>query len=151
MTGDGIATGFVTFSGTLQPVAGVIPVTSYLANPGVGLAGLGVGPLVVAPMYPLAQATTFTSLAVNLSSLGDPIVLPVGATITVELIRRAGGDPPEIETNLEVTFAVTDDPIQIDTGSIPFAAGDTFDLRVTTDGVLGLVIVDLSATLGYTT
>ena len=149
--GPGIATAFLTFSGSLQPAADVLPLASYLANPGVGLGGLGVGTSAIAPMYPLAQPTTFTSLAVNLSSLADPIVLPDGETIRVELIRRAGGDPPEIETGLFVEFAVGDDPIQIATGSVPFAAGDTFDLLVTTSGIASLVAVDLSATLGYAT
>lgn len=143
------------FSGVLNPAAGdnpILPVVSYLANPGFGLGGVGLANATIAPRYPLPTDTTFGPLAVNLSTLinGVPtaVTFEEGESIIVELVTREDGTGIEVETGLRVEFGPGDPMIQFDFDEVEVDAGDTYDLRVTTSaGLVSATVLNLSATL----
>jgi hypothetical protein len=129
--------GLLKFSGAVNSAEGPTPVVSYLADHGSGLGGPSV--LLTAQGYPVATTPNLRNLAVNL--LG--FTVPSSAQLIVELLKNGSPVPG---------FVVTYNPGEtgvhfVAAGPVAFAPPDTFDLRVTTIN-LGGVVVNLSATVG---
>lgn len=139
-TGAGSVGSLIKFSG-LAPVATVIlPGVSYLSDGLVG--GVGIGDILNAPLdYTLPIARTFTTMAVRLFA-----AIPVGGTITVEFIKNLLTVPVIVGT---VTFTPGTSPGTIFDLFPPnaFVAGDTFEMRVTTTGLVA-VPIQVSAVVG---
>lgn len=112
--------------------------TAYLADPGVGPSVLA---LLVDPLYPIGEAVSLRTLAVNLLT-----PTPQGVTLVVEVLKN--GVP--LATPLFVTYGGAN-PLsgqQRLTLATPesFAVGDTLSLRANTTGLLTSPL-DISATL----
>lgn len=136
----GQAANLLNFSGrTATASEGALTIT-YLADNGVGPpADIITEP----PNYPLEAPRSFVGLATNVR-LGS---VPPGAMLLVRLIRRAGGMGAEIDTGLVIAYAANEFGVKTETtAGEAFAAGDTFDLRMTTAGVVAQPI-NVSATL----
>ena len=139
----------ITFSGLISPESTILPLTSYLANAGIGTGGVGVysEPL----RYPVAQDRTILDLAVNLPGLlvgaPTPFVIPEGGEVTVDVITRVDGIGPEVVA-LSVTYVEGSPGIQTTTGFVALPAGDTFDVRVSTTGFESATSLEVTATVG---
>jgi len=130
--------GLLKFSGfAAGALSGLVPVASFLADSG---AGIGVGSiLLLAQGYPEAIARSLRNLAVNIFGFTVP---PLGS-IVVELLQNGVPVP-----GFSVTYNTGDSGIKtVVAGPAPYAIGDTFDLRVTTTGILAAG-VNVSATVG---
>lgn len=129
--GDGGA--LLKFSGLTAPALLGETIPAYLAD---GLAGglSVVDVLSVAPDYPLPASRSFSSLAINLR--GSIIV--AATTITFDLLRN-GIPVPGFQ--IVYSGAGTATGIQIVNPALAnFVAGDTLNLRATTDGLLAIPI-----------
>lgn len=129
----------------LLPFSGLVDangeVPAYLAN-----AGNNVTASSTRPVYPVATPQTFRSAAVNLVSSPLP---PTVDSITVELLRNGVPVP-----GFAVVYLTGQNGIKYPS-SIPdpayFPRGSTFDVRVTTDGVVvDPLLLKISATYGVT-
>lgn len=127
--------GLFKFSGVTAPaLEGVV--TSFLTDWG---PGIGVGAIIsTAPNYPVADPISMRSLSTNL--LG---VVPPGGSVTIELLQN-GVPVPAFSTGYGPGGSGV---LSLSHVPVPFAIGDTFNLRVTTENIA--VPIDVSATLGF--
>lgn len=156
-TGPGISNAIVTFSGLVAPAGSVLlagaDLVTYLANGGLP-GGVGVAGVIDLPVaYPVAETTTFDSIAARIGPAG--VVIPVGAEIEVRLVETTTGVP--VDTGLFVTFDSTNvgNDVEFLVGpNVTFDPGDTFDVQVTTSNTVGggpitlTTPITISATLG---
>jgi hypothetical protein len=128
--------GLLKFSGVAAVSGGLVPVTSFLADTGVGA---GIGVLLTPPRYPVAVSHSLRNLATNVQ-LTAPI--PPGGSIVIELLKNGVG------TGIFTTYSAgSTGGIKTATGVVSYAIGDTFDLQVTTTN-LAEMTVNVSATVG---
>lgn len=132
--GAAVGGGLLKFSGSIA-VSEVISVVSYLADVGIGT----VGPSATPVAYPVAVAHSLRSLSVNMFGF---VVTP-GGSIVFEVLLNGVPVP---------AFSVAYGPgpagiLSVTTLPIPYAIGDTFDLRVTATDVNG-GSPNASATIG---
>jgi hypothetical protein len=113
----------------------VIAVVSYLADTGIGI----VGPSATPVAYPVAIARSLRSLAVNMFGF----VVNPGGSIVFEVLQNGVPVPA-----LSVAYGPGPAGILTVTSlPIPYAIGDTFDLRVTATDITG-GSPNASATIG---
>lgn len=128
--------GLLKFSGTATPSFETTAV-SYLADVGVGA---GIGLISTAPSYPVAIAHSLVNFATNM--LAD-FTVPASASVVFALLQNGAAVPG---------FAITYGPDEFGiktlvAGPVAYAIGDTFDVRVTVNGLISDPI-DVSATVG---
>jgi hypothetical protein len=125
------------FSGVAAPSINSTPLISYLADAGVGV---GTVPIITtAPSYPVAIPHNLQNLSTNVQ-----FTLSAGLTLVIQLLKN--GAPV---AGFLTTYGAGDSGIKsVATAEVPFAIGDTLDLRVTTTGVFDESGLNVSATIG---
>jgi hypothetical protein len=129
--------GLFKFSGTAAPSPDPdVSEVSYLADWG---AGIGDGAILTTPpSYPVADPISIRSLATNVMG-----TVPEGGSVLIELLKNGVAVPA-----FSIGYSGTSGILSLSFGvPVPFAIEDTFDLRVTTQGVAGPISV--TATLGW--
>lgn len=136
-TGPAGSGGLIKFSGVVAPGGLGGSLASFLADTGVGAS-------VPATSIPLAYPVAIGRSLVNFSTnVLVGVVLPSGATLVLQLLHNGvpvaqivyGPGPATISGIQSVAFA-----------AVPFAIGDTFDVKATSNGIA--VPVFVSATVG---